>query len=157
MDRRRFYGLVVMGVGFLAGIAGKATSSWLLAVIATAGLIAGGVMVAVSFRDRARLMSGSRLSLLASTATLRATAGHRADVGATEAELLDRYVRDFNRELALCEQLVADPLSGLSEIDEARERLMTLVASANYGKATQRGLIEEFAVRSVAARLANWS
>jgi hypothetical protein len=166
VEQRRRNGLVVMGVGLVVAVIGEMVSHWwvltaIVVVVATAGLIGGGLVVALSYREEAGRTSVSRVSLLASRASLRAqgsagsdTAGPAIDPGAVVA-----YAARFNDELAACEALLAgassaeEPAPATFDLEAARERLVTFVANPLYGEALRRGVVDEAKVRDVSRRL----
>lgn len=158
MERKRLYGFVAFGVGLVAAIAGRATGSYVLGIVAAVGLLVGGAVVALSYREEAgRAKGGSRLSLVVSSLGRGSTTAARqrsapADDG--EAAALVRYAAELNEELGICELLVSRPSPDAASVGAGRERLMVLVASPRYGEALGRGLVDEDRVRAVSARLA---
>ena len=156
MERKRLFGLVSLGIGLLSGLVGKVTSLWELELVATIGLLTGGVMIATSYRaERAHLLSGSRASLVVSSATSRAMRRSRAPgATATGPGSVQAYATGLTAVLGECELLLTNADAGTAALDAARERLVVLVASPNYGRAIERGLITEESVRSVSLRLA---
>lgn len=170
MERRRKQGLVAMGAGVVFALAGELTSRWTaagatFAVLATLCLLGGGIAVALSYREEAGVLPGrSRLFMLA---TSRGGAGHarRGDAPkkggmplagsdpTSEQAQLHAYAIRFNEALSACEELLTSTPTA-SDVEDARERLMILVASPRYGDATRRGLVDEARVREVSGRLA---
>ena len=154
MERRRAFGLALMGIGVVFGILGKAFSSWPLGLVASLGLVLGGALVALSYREESgRPAGGSRASLVASSAALKLSSG-RTSPGPSESALaLDAYVENFRHELQRCEELL-DAGGGPAQLEAARERLVVLVASPRYGEAIRRQLVDETKVSSLSSRLA---
>ena len=158
MERKRLYGFLAFGVGLVGAIGGRATGSYVLGIVAAVGLLVGGALVAMSYREEAgRAKGGSRLSLVASSlgrssiATRRDASGEPDD---GEAAALVGYAAELNEELGVCEVLVSRPSPEVTAVEAARERLMVLVASPRYGEALRRGFVEEDRVRAVSSRLA---
>ena len=154
MERRRAFGLALMGIGVIFGVLGKAFSSWPLGLVASLGLVVGGALIALSYREESgRPAGGSRASLVASSAALKLSSG-RSTSGPSESALaLTAYVEHFRRELDRCEGLLDDG-GAPAELEAARERLVVLVASPRYGEAIRRRLVDETKVTALSSRLA---
>ncbi|MHB8244276.1 MAG: hypothetical protein ACYDGN_02825 [Acidimicrobiales bacterium] len=154
MERRRAAGLGAIALGLVCGVIGKLTSSWELAVVASVALIGGGIMVALTYRaESPRSLGGSRLSLIASAASLKMSSAGRSKGVSEETVLMTQYAESFNGELTLCRQLLSGPIPP-AELEGARERLGVLIANPRYGTVISRGLVAEQSVREISAGLA---
>lgn len=155
MQRRLVLGTAAMIAGLLAAVAGKATGLWELGAIAVVALIGGGVAVALALRSATvRPLSTSRLSLLTSMATARAAPRRRAGGQGAESLALTAFAKRVDDALLSCERLLADLPPDPVRLDEARGRLMALVAKPDYGRALERRLVDEERVRVVSKGLA---
>jgi hypothetical protein len=153
VERSRARALIALGVGLLLAIASSVIDWWPGGVVATLLLIGGGIALAVSFRREAGLDSTSHaglLSLEASLTNLRSKGG-RSTIEQQSGQL-EAYALRFGGALTDVEVLLAGTPSALA-LEEARERLMVLVASPMYGSALRAGLIDEEVVRAVVRRL----
>ncbi len=188
MEQRRKNGLIAMGVGLVVAVVGELVSPWwavtaVVAVVATACLIGGGVAVALTYREEAGRAPAARLSLVAAGAGLkpRGRSRGRREAGAVDTGAVTAYAARFNDELARCEELLVGRADGEADrgaegggaeggggesradgravtttfdLEAARERLMTFVANPLYGEATRRSLVDEARVRDISVKLA---
>lgn len=158
MERRRRTGLILMAVGIVVGLLAKAVSGSeafdiAAIVIATVGIVGGGVVVGLSYRSALpRTLGTSRASLLASSAGLRL---QHEDESAPDfdAVAMETYIETVNQTIARCENLL-DSHAGRPEVEAAREKLVSLVANPRYGPAIEKGRVNEARVREVSGRLA---
>lgn len=147
-----------MAVGAVAGVIGRLVSGHGIEIVAllvaTVGLLGGGIVVALSYREEAGLSSGtSRFGLAASSVRRRVAEPTTPSLDEELDEMaLVHYADELSRVVAECMAL-CDRVAPAEEIHEARERLATLVASPRYGRAIARGLLDEPTVRAAAERL----
>lgn len=158
MDRRRRVGIALIVAGILVAVLGRAAASGLWGDVVTlslsiVGLIAGGVLIALSYRDELpRSLSVSRSSLLASQAVPYTRTTSAAD--AIEQAHFERYVETFNDALDRCE-LLLESRATFEQLEAAREQLMGLVANVRYGTAIARGRVDTERVARLTRRLAS--
>lgn len=158
MEKRRRLGFVLMGVGVVVGLIAKAVSGSetfdiVAIVIATLGLVGGGVVVGLSYRSALpRTLGTSRASLLASSAATRFGKGEE-DAPDFDAVAMETYIETVNQTIARCEYLL-ETNAERPEVEAARERLVELVANPRYGYAIEKGRVNEARVREVSGRLA---
>ena len=158
MDKRRSRGITIMAIGALIGLIGKITGGPEAVEIveislATFGILAGGAIVIFSYRaELARPLSTSRVSLLASTASLKGAAALGHPTERADAAGLELYAHAFSAEMERCEELLSGGASR-GDLEEARDRLMSYVANPRYGEATGSGRIGAERVRRLSERL----
>lgn len=158
MDRRRL-GVVLIVGAILVAILGKAVGSGLFADVVTltvsiVGLIAGGIVVAFSYRaELPRTLSVSRSSLLASSAAAHLPRAKSASEALEDAQF-ERYVRSFGDALDRCEDLLSSRAT-FEQLEASREELVRLVASPRYGLAIERGQVDAERVERLTRRLAS--
>jgi hypothetical protein len=165
-------GIVVAVIGRLVGIVGVEVTAGALALLL---LIGGAMVVANTYREESgRPVGGSRSSLIAHQATSgmrsrRAASGRtaskkssgtasgaRAPAAAPGEAELQLYVASFDLAIGRCRDLLAsDPTEvAATQLAEARESLMILVANPRYGQAITRGLLDEVVLREISAQFA---
>ncbi|MHB1989086.1 MAG: hypothetical protein ACYCSF_14105 [Acidimicrobiales bacterium] len=151
MERRRALGFGAMGLGIALVISAKAISNWELALVGTVALVGGGAGPGLSYRDESKTSpGGSPLSLIWSSVNRRAPSSGR---GRPSPDPTANYAQQLNDELVACRLMLAEPARPRA-LEQAREKLMVLVANPRYGAAIERGLVEEQAVLDVSERLA---